>query len=346
MIIRFIRYKISLILLIGLVFLLTSCVIISNPKPDIEVIKATNQYNTALFSNDAGNNGFYVKREVEGVIGCYRVGWDEETNKIDTTMIGAGELMFDVNNEHLKEYEITDFELLSVYINFYYYVYFSANNKTYEFILENNNSLFQDGFSYVNFREVNPLMDGFDRIITTTYDTVIIEKDEESILEGVDNLSLVNIHGMHYLYLNENKQLVYENISRNKAIKHIFIEEETEVVYSVMNNNYAIVLTSDNKVHKLQYSDLSIKSIDVVNPEYMVTTINNNFFAIVDDGKIKVYNYMLDLIEEITPVEPTSNIVGLCLSFEESLKNKRIVLTTAYLNNFVLYRTVDEIKLA
>lgn len=345
MVIRFIRYKISLILLIGLTFLLSSCVIVSNPTPDIEVIKATNQYNTALFSNDDSNNGFYVKRKVDGVIGCYLVNWNEESNKIDTTMIGNGELMFDVNNEHLIDYEITDFELLSVYINFYYYVYFTANDKIYEFVLENNSGLFQGGFTYVNFREVNPVIDGFGRIITTSYDTVIIEKDEESILEGVDNKSLVNIHGMNYLYLNENQQLVYENISR-KAIKHIFIEEATEVVYSVINNNYAIVLTSDNKVHKLQYSDLSIKTIDVVNPEYMITTLYNNYFAIVDDGKIKIYNYLLDLISEITPVEPTSNIVGLSLSFEGALKNKKVVLTTAYLNNLILYRKVDEIKLA
>ena len=80
MVIRFIRYKKSLILLIGLTFLLSSCVIGSNPTPDIEVIKATNQYNTALFSNDDSNNGFYVKRKVDGVVGCYLINWNEESS--------------------------------------------------------------------------------------------------------------------------------------------------------------------------------------------------------------------------------------------------------------------------
>ena len=74
--------------------------------------------------------------------------------------------------------------------------------------------------------------------------------------------------------------------------------------------------------------------------------INNNDFAVVDEGIVKVYNYMLDLVGEITPIEPTSNIVGMSLSFEGAAKYKKLVLTLAYLNGDVLYSTVDEIKLS
>ena len=55
---------------------------------------------------------------------------------------------------------------------------------------------------------------------------------------------------------------------------------------------------------------------------------------------------MLDLVGEITPVEPTGNIVGLSLSFVGSVKYKKLVLTTAYLNGNVLYSDVKEIKLS
>lgn len=347
MINRFIRKKISLIILMFFLSpLLTGCIVISTPAPDIEVIKASNQYNTALYANDQGSNGFFVKREVEGVVGCYLVCWNELNNKIDTSIFGAGNLMFSTEDEHLKNYDIVDFELLSVYVSIYYYVYFSANDKIYEYVLEDSSVFISDRFTYVNFREVNPLINGFNRIITTSYDTVIIDKEDENILEGINNESLVNVFGMNYLYLDENKNLIYENISKNKPIKHTFIEGETEVVYSILNNNYAIVLTSDHKISKLQYSDLSIQTIDVVNPEFIVTTLYNNYFAVVEEGVIRVYNYMLDLVGEVTPIEPTSNIVGLSLSFEGAAKYKKLVLTAAYLDGNVLYSTVDEIKLS
>ncbi len=347
---RFIKNKISLVILIlFLLPVLTGCIVVSTPEADVEVIKAVNQYNTALFANDEGSNGFFVKKEEKGVIGCYCVTWDEKTGKIDTSTMSNGELVFDVEDEHLKENEITDFELLNVYIDTYYYVYISANDKIYEYVLDyTNDSLFLMPlhFSYINFREVNPLIDGFNIVINARYNSIIIEKEEENILEEVKNEDLINVYGLNYLYLNENKHLVYQNISKNKPITHTFIEEEVEVIHSIMNNNYAIVLTNNNKIYKLNYSDLSIKEIEIVNPEYMVSTINNNYFAVVDDGKIKVYNYMLDLVSEVIPTEPTSNIVGLCLSFEGAAKYKKLVLTTAYLNNQVLHSTVDEIKLS
>lgn len=343
---RSIKNKISLMILIMLFFtMLTSCVITPTPAKDVEVIKSVYQYNTALYANDDGSDGFFVKREVGEVIGCYLVGWNEETNKIDTSMIGAGHLIFDVEDEHLKQYEINDFELLSVYIDLYYYVYFSANDKIYEYVLEYNSFLPGD-FSYVNFREVNPLMDGFNRVITTPYDSVMIGKDDESILDNVDNESLINIYGSHYLYLNEENHLIYTNSSKTKPVVYPIIEEETNIVHSIMNNNYAIVLTSNNKIYKFQYSDLSIDVIDVVNPEFMISNMNNNYFAIVDEGKIKIYNYMLELISEVIPTQPISEIVGICLEYKGSIKNKKLILSLSYLTDNVLYRTVDEIKLS
>ena len=350
MINRFIRKKISLIILMFFFStLLTSCIVISTPAPDIEVIKASNQYNTALYANDEGSNGFFVKRKKDGIIGCYLVSWNDETRKIDTSTMSHEEIVFDIEDEHLKEAEITDFELLNVYIDTYYYVYFMANEKIYEYVLDyTNDSLFLMPlhFSYINFREVTPLVDGFNNVVNARYNSIIIEKEEENILEEISNESIINVFGMNYLYLNEDKHLVYQNISKNKPVTHIFIEKEINVIHSIMNNNYAIVLTDENKLYKLNYNDLTIKEVEVVSPEYIVSTINNNYFAVVDQGIIKVYNYMLDLVGEITPIEPTSNIVGLCLSFEGAAKYKKLVLTTAYLNGNVLYSTVDEIKLS
>lgn len=336
-------------LIVLLTLVLTGCVNIINPVEDIEVIKAVNQYNTAVFANDEGNNGFFVKRKVNGVIGCYCVSWNEETGKIDASTMSHGELVFDIKDEHLEENDIIDFELLNVYIDTYYYVYFKANDKIYEYVLDYTNDsvfLMPLHFSYINFREVNPLVDGFDIIVNARYNSIIIEKDSLNILDEVSNESLIYVYGMNYLYLDANGYLVYQNISKNNPILHTFIEEEVKVVHTIMNGNYAVVLTENNKLYKLDFKSLTTKVIDVVNPEYMVSTITNNYFVLVDDGKIKVYNYMLELISEVVPTQPTSEIVGLCLSFEGASKYKRLVLTTAYLNDLVLYSTKNEIKLA
>lgn len=341
-----ILYLISMFLLM---ISLSGCISIMTPVPDIEVIKATNQYNTAVFANDEGNNGFFVKRIVDGVIGCYNVSWNDETNKIDSSTIGGGELVFDVEDEHLKLYNITDFELLNVYIDTYYYVYFLANEKIYEYVLDYTNDamfLFPLHFSYINFREVNCLVDGFNQVVNARYNSLIVEKDDENLLEEVSNESLINVYGLDYLYLDENGYLKYQNISKNNPIVHTFIEEEVKVVHSIINNNYANVLTENNKLYKLNFSELTLKEIDTVNVEYMVSTQNNNYFALVDEGIIKVYNYMLEMVVEITPTQPTSEIVGLCLSFDGSSKYKKLILTTAYLNDNVLYRVEEEIRLS
>lgn len=332
-----------------LMIILSGCISITTPIPDVEVIKATNQYNTAVFANDEGNNGFFVKRIVNGVIGCYNVSWNEETNKIDSSTISGGELVFDVEDEHLKLHNITDFELLNVYLDTYYYIYISANGKIYEYVLNyTNNSMFLIPlhFSYINFREVDCLIDGFNQVINARYNSLIVEKDDENLLENIPNTSLVNIYGMNYLYLDENGYLVYQNVSKNNPITHLFIEEKVEVVYSVMNNNYANILTTGNKFYKLNFNELTFKEIETTNVEYIVATRANNYFALVDDGKIKVYNYLLELVEEITPTQPTSEMVGLCLSFDGASKYKKLVLTIAYLNDDVLYRVVEEIRLS
>lgn len=344
------RTKILLPLIIFfLIISLSGCINVSTPVSDVEVIKATNQYNTAVFANDEGNNGFFVKRIVDGVIGCYNVSWNDETNKIDSSTLSGGELVFDVEDEHLKTHNITDFELLNVYIDTYYYVYISANEKIYEYVLDYTNDsvfLLPLHFSYINFREVNPLVDGFNKVVNARYNSIIIEKDSENILDEVANESLVNVYGMNYLYLDENGYLVYQNISKNNPVLYTFIEEEVKIVHSIMNSNYAFVLTETNKLYKLDFSSLTTKVVDVIKPEYMISTITNNYFVLVDDGKIKVYNYMLTLIDEVIPTQPTSEIVGLCLSFERTSKYKRLILTTAYLNGNVLYRVNDEIILS
>ena len=71
----------KLLLVITILFglILTGC---SKEKPDVEVVKAINQYKTAVFANDEGNNGFFVKRNVNGVIGCYYVNWNDLTGII------------------------------------------------------------------------------------------------------------------------------------------------------------------------------------------------------------------------------------------------------------------------
>lgn len=344
------RTKIFLPLIMFLLMIsLSGCINVATPIPDVEVIKAANQYNTAVFANDEGNNGFFVKRIVDGVIGCYNVSWNEETNKIDSSTISGGELVFDVEDEHLKLHNITDFELLNVYLDTYYYVYILANEKIYEYVLDyTNDSMFLVPlhFSYINFREVNCLVDGFNQVVNARYNSLIVESDDENLLENIPNTSLVNVYGMNYLYLDENGYLVYQNVSKNNPVTYTFIEEKVEVVHCVMNNNYANILTTNNKLYKLNFDELTLKEIETINVEYMVTTVANNYFALVDDGKIKVYNYLLELVSEITPTQPTSEIVGVCLSFEGASKYKRLILTTAYLNDNVLYRVTDEIKLS
>ena len=44
--------------------------------------------------------------------------------------------MFDINDEHLQTNGIKDFEILNVYIDTYYYVYISSNDKVYEYVLD------------------------------------------------------------------------------------------------------------------------------------------------------------------------------------------------------------------
>ena len=192
----------KLLLVITILFglLLTSC---NENKPDVEVVKADNQYKTAVFANDEGDNGFFVKRNVNGVVGCYYVNWDDSTNKIDDSALSNGELVFDVNDEHLQTQGIKDFEILNVYIDTYYYVYISSNDKVYEYVLDYTNSsifVLPLHFSYINFRAVDVLMDGFGQVVNARYNSLIIETTDENLLDDVENSRLVNVYDLLLYY--------------------------------------------------------------------------------------------------------------------------------------------------
>ena len=338
----------KLLLVITILFglLLTSC---NENKPDVEVVKADNQYKTAVFANDEGDNGFFVKRNVNGVVGCYYVNWDDSTNKIDDSALSNGELVFDVNDEHLQTQGIKDFEILNVYIDTYYYVYISSNDKVYEYVLDYTNSsifVLPLHFSYINFRAVDVLMDGFGQVVNARYNSLIIEKTDENLLDDVENSRLVNVYGMRCLFLDDNNNLVYRNISKNnKEEDHIFIENVEEILYTSVNNNYANIITK-NKLYKLDFVTYTIKEINVSNVEYVVVTSANNYIAIVSKNNILIYNYRLELIEELSIDNDASEIVGLCVSFIGSSNPKKLVITMAHLEENVLYRTQEEIKLS
>lgn len=338
----------KLLLVITILFglLLTSC---NENKPDVEVVKADNQYKTAVFANDEGDNGFFVKRNVNGVVGCYYVNWDDSTNKIDDSALSNGELVFDVNDEHLQTQGIKDFEILNVYIDTYYYVYISSNDKVYEYVLDYTNSsifVLPLHFSYINFRAVDVLMDGFGQVVNARYNSLIIEATDENLLDDVENSRLVNVYGMRCLFLDDNNNLVYRNISKNnKEEDHIFIENVEEILYTSVNNNYANIITK-NKLYKLDFVTYTIKEINVSNVEYVVVTSANNYIAIVSKNNILIYNYRLELIGNLSIDNDASEIVGLCVSFIGSSNPKKLVITMAHLEENVLYRTQEEIKLS
>ena len=338
----------KLLLVITILFglLLTSC---NENKPDVEVVKADNQYKTAVFANDEGDNGFFVKRNVNGVVGCYYVNWDDSTNKIDDSALSNGELVFDVNDEHLQTQGIKDFEILNVYIDTYYYVYISSNDKVYEYVLDYTNSsifVLPLHFSYINFRAVDVLIDGFGQVVNARYNSLIIEATDENLLDDVENSRLVNVYGMRCLFLDDNNNLVYRNISKNnKEEDHIFIENVEEILYTSVNNNYANIITK-NKLYKLDFVTYTIKEINVSNVEYVVVTSANNYIAIVSKNNILIYNYRLELIGDLSIDNDASEIVGLCVSFIGSSNPKKLVITMAHLEENVLYRTQEEIKLS
>lgn len=338
----------KLLLVITILFglFLTSC---SDEKPDVEVVKAINQYKTAVFANDEGDNGFFVKRNVNGVIGCYYVNWDDLTNKIDNSTISNGELVFNTNDEHLQTHGIKDFEILNVYIDTYYYVYISSNDKVYEYVLDYTNSsifVLPLRFSYINFRAVDVLMDGFGQVVNARYNSLIIETTEEALLDDVENNKLINVYGIRCLFLDDNNNLVYRNIAKNnKEEDHVFIENVEDILYTSVNNNYANIIT-ENKLYKLDFTTHTIKEIKISNVEYVAVTDANNYITIISNNNILIYNYRLELIKEL-PINPSdSDIVGLCVSFMGSSNPKKLVITTAHLDGNVLYRKIEEIKLS
>ena len=339
--------KIVLIITILSLILLTSCT--NEVKPDIEVIKSPYQYKTAVYANDEGDNGFFVKRTVSGVVGCYYVNWSDETNKIDDDAISNGQKVFDVNDEHLQTYNIEDFEILSVYIDTYYYVYLQSNNKIYEYVLDYTNSaifVIPLHFTYINFREVDCLVDGFGQVVNARYNSLIIEKGEENLFEDIENNKLVNVYGIQCLYLDEDNNLVYRNLSKTDELEdHIFIENVGDILYTSINNNYANIITN-NKIYKLDFKTFNIKEINVNNTQYVEVTSTNNYIAVVTKDSILIYNYMLELIKEIPYDSSLPEIVGVCISFIGSTNPKKLLITLAHLNGNVLYRTVEEIKLS
>ena len=290
-----------------------------------------------------------MKRNVNGVVGCYYVNWDDSTNKIDDSALSNGELVFDVNDEHLQTQGIKDFEILNVYIDTYYYVYISSNDKVYEYVLDYTNSsifVLPLHFSYINFRAVDVLMDGFGQVVNARYNSLIIEATDENLLDDVENSRLVNVYGMRCLFLDDNNNLVYRNISKNnKEEDHIFIENVEEILYTSVNNNYANIITK-NKLYKLDFVTYTIKEINVSNVEYVVVTSANNYIAIVSKNNILIYNYRLELIGDLSIDNDASEIVGLCVSFIGSSNPKKLVITMAHLEENVLYRTQEEIKLS
>ena len=257
--------------------------------------------------------------------------------------------MFDVNDEHLQTQGIKDFEILNVYIDTYYYVYISSNDKVYEYVLDYTNSsifVLPLHFSYINFRAVDVLIDGFGQVVNARYNSLIIEKTDENLLDDVENSRLVNVYGMRCLFLDDNNNLVYRNISKNnKEEDHIFIENVEEILYTSVNNNYANIITK-NKLYKLDFVTYTIKEINVSNVEYVVVTSANNYIAIVSKNNILIYNYRLELIGDLSIDNDASEIVGLCASFIGSSNPKKLVITMAHLEENVLYRTQEEIKLS
>ncbi len=331
-----------------MLLLLTGCVINMTPVPDVEVEKANSQFHTAVYANDEGSNGFFVKRVVNGVASCYNVSWNDQTNKIDNTTLNNGQLVFDTNDEHLQMFGITDFELLGVHIDTYYYVYFQANDKIYEYVLNYTNSsmlIFPMAFHYINFREVNIKLDGLNDIVPARYNSLIMELDDENLIDDIPNSNILGIYGLNYLYLDQNGYLVYQNISKTQPVQHVFIEDKLDIVHACLNSNYAYVLTKDNKVYHLNFEDLTMSNIESTPILYMTSTKAKNYFALVLEDKIVVYNYMLEPVTEIIPVQPTNQIVGIVLAFKGAASPKKLVLSLAYMNGNVLYQTVDEIKL-
>ena len=338
----------KLLIVITILFglLLTSC---NKNKPDVEVVKALNQYKTAVFANDEGDNGFFVKRNVNGVIGCYYVNWNDSTNKIDDSTLSDGELVFSVNDEHLQTHGIKDFEILNVYIDTYYYVYISSNDKVYEYVLDYTNSsifVLPLHFTYINFRVVDVLIDGFGQVVNARYNSLIIEKTEENLLDDVENSKLINVYGMRCLFLDDNNNLVYRNISKNnKEEDHVFIENIEDILYTSVNNNYANIITK-NKLYKLDFSEHTIKEINISDVKYVSVTDASNYITIISDSNILIYNYRLELIGELPIDAEESEVVGLCVSFIGSSNPKKLVITMAHLEGNVLYRTQKEIKLS
>ena len=91
---------------------------------------------------------------------------------------------------------------------------------------------------------------------------------------------------------------------------------------------------------------MTIKEINVSNVEYVVVTSANNYIAIVSKNNILIYNYRLELIGNLSIDNDASEIVGLCVSFIGSSNPKKLVITMAHLEENVLYRTQEEIKLS
>lgn len=339
--------KVLLLITIFSLILLVGCK--TGELPEVEVIKSSYQYKTAVYANDEGDNGFFVKRNVNNVIGCYYVHWSDETNKIDDSALSNGQKVFDINDEHLQTYGIKDFEILNVYIDTYYYVYLQSEGKIYEYVLDYTNSaifVIPLHFSYINFREVDCLIDGFGQVVNARYNSLIVEKNDTNLFKNIDNNKLVNVYGIQCLYLDDDNNLVYRNLSKAKEIEdHIFIENVGDILYTSINNNYANIITN-NKVYKLDFKTFNIKEININNVEYAEVTSSNNYITIVTKDSILIYNYMLELIKEIPYDESMPEIVGVCISFIGSTNPKKILITLSHLEGNILYRSIEEIKLS
>jgi hypothetical protein len=189
-------------------------------------------------------------------------------------------------------------------------------------------------------------MDGFGQVVNARYNSLIIETTEDDLLEDVENDKLINVYGIRCLFLDDENNLVYRNISKNsKEEDHVFIENVEEILYTSINNNYANIITK-NKLYKLDFVSHTIKEINVSNVKYVAVTNANNYITIIANNSISIYNYRLELIGEISSTDITSEIVGLCVSFIGSSNPKKLVITMAHLEGNVLYRTQKEIKLS
>ena len=143
-------------------------------------------------------------------------------------------------------------------------MYLQSNNKIYEYVLDYTNSaifVIPLHFTYINFREVDCLVDGFGQVVNARYNSLIIEKGEDNLFENIENNQLVNVYGIQCLYLDEDNNLVYRNLSKTKELEdHIFIENVGDILYTSINNNYANIITN-NKIYKLDFKTFNIKSL-------------------------------------------------------------------------------------